>query len=97
MAASGVSDTGTTHNALLISTLFDSEGQMFVLSSQHIHTLLSPWLPQLAEPTGKLESLLDVGAGDGCVTEKLSPFFKSITATEVSRPMVYRLRSRGFR
>lgn len=41
--------------------------------------------------------LLDVGAAAGHVTSRLAPLFDDVTATDVSRPMVRRLRARGLR
>jgi SAM-dependent methyltransferase len=40
--------------------------------------------------------LLDVGAACGDVTASLAPLFDAITVTEVNRPMVRRLRRRGW-
>ena len=34
-----------------------------------------------------MDSYLDIGAGDGNVTAKIAPFFKNVTATEVSPAM----------
>ena len=43
------------------------------------------------------DSLLDVGAGEGRVTACLAPLFRgAVEATDVSRPMVWRLGRRGF-
>jgi SAM-dependent methyltransferase len=41
-------------------------------------------------------ALLDVGAGDGNVTEKLAWLFESVSVTEVSEPMIARLTERGY-
>lgn len=40
--------------------------------------------------------LLDVGAGDGEVTRQIAPLFTEVVATETSKPMVRRLRSKGY-
>ncbi len=40
--------------------------------------------------------LLDVGAGNGGVTERFAELFETVTAIETSRPMVRRLRRRGW-
>ena len=40
--------------------------------------------------------LLDVGAGDGGVTETLAPLFSRVETTETSRGMARRLRARGY-
>jgi SAM-dependent methyltransferase len=47
-------------------------------------------------PALRLGRLLDVGAGDGGVTAVLAAHFACVHATEVSAPMVARLRERGF-
>lgn len=44
----------------------------------------------------RAETLLDVGAGDGGLTQRLAPLFTSITTTETSKAMVRRLRRRGY-
>jgi len=41
-------------------------------------------------------SLLDIGAGDGNVTQNLAPLFRRVVTTEVSVPMCKRLRDRGW-
>ena len=43
-----------------------------------------------------LDSLLDIGAGDGNVTAKLAPLFKKVVVTELSTPMVRRLEGQGY-
>jgi len=53
-------------------------GSMFVFSPAQFQTLLgisSDW---------KRDSLLDLGAGDGKVTEMMAPHFHSVYATEIS-------------
>merc|ERR1719354_1179880 len=44
----------------------------------------------------KAQSLLDLGAGDGKVTEKILHHFKHKYATEQSPTMQWRLREKGF-
>jgi len=61
-------------------------GQMFVISTEQAKDLL-----QIKDRGG---SLLDVGAGDGGVTSRLSPLFSHVTCTEVSAPMCRRLKAR---
>lgn len=51
------------------------------------------WRRVLGDSIGRL---LDVGAGDGHVTETLAPLASSITAIETSRNMAKRLRKRGW-
>ncbi|VDP82182.1 unnamed protein product [Echinostoma caproni] len=63
---------------------------MFVLSSKQFASLLS------IEAGFQYESLLDLGAGDGMVTQKMAVFFHHVYVTEVSRPMCWRLREHGF-
>jgi 2-polyprenyl-3-methyl-5-hydroxy-6-metoxy-1,4-benzoquinol methylase len=55
----------------------------------------SQWAQLLAPYAGG--RLLDVGAAAGHVTSRLAPLFGDVTATDVSRPMVRRLRARGLR
>jgi SAM-dependent methyltransferase len=67
-------------------------GGMHCLSEGQALQLLRPGEPQCERGT-----LLDVGAGDGSVTAHLAPLFQRVFATEVSAPMLRRLRSRpGF-
>lgn len=54
----------------------------------------SHWRALLGETAGG--RLLDVGAAAGDVTRELAPLFDEVVATDVSRPMVERLRRRGF-
>jgi SAM-dependent methyltransferase len=63
---------------------------MFTLSREQVRVLL-PTIARLPDA-----SLLDVGAGDGGVTARMAPLFRSVTATEVSGPMCRRLRRRGY-
>ncbi|GLE02157.1 hypothetical protein PINS_up010995 [Pythium insidiosum] len=64
-------------------------GQMFVLSREQIKRLL-----QREERVGG--TLLDVGAGDGNVTESIASIVDHVRTTEVSAPMVANLNKRGF-
>lgn len=71
---------------------FDANGvldmyPMFVLGTEQ-------WRKLLGGPGGG--RLLDVGAGSGDVTARLAPLFDSVTTTEISSAMAYRLRRRGF-
>lgn len=65
-------------------------GQMFVLSKSQLRKLL-----QCKEPIDG--TLLDIGAGDGNITERLQTCVKNVITTEISRPMVARLKAHGFR
>lgn len=62
---------------------------MFVLSRAQIQRLL-----RREQRLGG--SLLDIGAGDGNVTESLAALVDTVTTTEVSGPMVKSLNQRGF-
>ena len=49
---------------------------MFVFSVQQFSQLINY---DQAYGGNKLESLLDLGAGDGAVTSKMAPFFKQVS------------------
>ncbi|MCU1393444.1 MAG: hypothetical protein JWM34_1872 [Ilumatobacteraceae bacterium] len=61
---------------------------LFMLSQPQWHQLLGPYAG------GRL---LDVGAAAGHVTSRLATLYDDVTATDVSRPMVRRLRALGLR
>lgn len=61
-------------------------GEMFVLSTTQARALMG----------GPFQRLLDVGAGDGAVTQQLAPLARDVICTEVSPPMAARLRERGW-
>ena len=64
---------------------------MFVLStSQVLQHLL------MAGAVLPLDTLLDIGAGDGHVTACFAPHFRRVFATEVCPIMVWRLQRRGY-
>lgn len=65
---------------------------MFLMSNDGWRSLLQESLPQDARG-----SLLDVGAGDGGLTQQLAPLFSEVTTTEASWAMARRLRRRGYR
>lgn len=46
--------------------------------------------------SGKWDSLIDLGAGDGATTSHISHLFKKVYATEISPPMRWALARRGF-
>jgi ubiquinone/menaquinone biosynthesis C-methylase UbiE len=83
-------------------------GQMFVFSQAMVQDLLfgergGAMAEAISSPPASsaqfkrtLGKLLDVGAGDGGVTEQFAPFFESVSATEVSAQMVKRLKERGY-
>lgn len=68
-------------------------GSMFVFSVQQFSTLIDF---DTSYNSIKMESLLDLGAGDGAVTEKMEPFFNKIYATEMSVAMQWRLKQKGY-
>ncbi|KAK3239686.1 hypothetical protein CYMTET_50401 [Cymbomonas tetramitiformis] len=65
-------------------------GSMFVMSSAQLSKLLGKDGVQATEGV-----LLDVGAGDGKVTEKFLPMFSDVVTTERSMPMVRRMKQSG--
>lgn len=67
-------------------------GGMHCLSTAQALQLLRPGQ---AAPEAR-GTLLDVGAGNGSVTAHLAPLFDRVFATEVSQPMLRRLRAAGF-
>lgn len=61
---------------------------MHLLTKQHVSALL----PGVSEGL----SLLDVGAGNGAITQVLAPSFERVQVTETSRVLRRRLAERGF-
>ncbi|CAD5235130.1 unnamed protein product [Bursaphelenchus xylophilus] len=78
--------TKTTINGIL------DRGKMFVFSSEQ----LGAFLGANANWNREDKAVLDLGAGDGHVTQKFSPYFKKIYVTEASSIMEYRLKQKGF-
>lgn len=74
---------------------FDANG---LLDMYPMHVLSTAQARRLLElDAGQtLPTLLDVGAGGGWVTDKLSPCFDSVVTTEASWAMRRRLRRRGY-
>lgn len=70
---------------------FLSRGSMFVFSSAQFQLLLR------VGPEWKAERLLDLGAGDGGVTQIMSPHFREVYATEVSTPMKWHLWRKNYK
>jgi SAM-dependent methyltransferase len=62
-------------------------GHMFLFSSQHLNCLFEG---------KKFEKLLDIGAGNGLITEKFKSFCAEISCTEVSSKMIDRLKEKQF-
>jgi len=76
-----------------------NRGSMFVLSRANAQRLLEPLVPLSASEISsdrRALRLLDIGAGDGGVTAKLDGIFKTISATEASKGMQWRLWRRGY-
>ncbi len=67
-------------------------GRMFVYSTPQFRTLLD-LKPHDESP---FTILLDIGAGDGSVTERMSSLFKKIYVTELSSAMQWRLSTYGY-
>lgn len=64
---------------------------MFVFSEEQFQQLLR------IGPEWKAERLLDLGAGDGGVTEVMGAHFSEVYATEVSLPMKWHLQRRNYK
>ncbi|MEQ2171907.1 hypothetical protein GOODEAATRI_015376 [Goodea atripinnis] len=69
---------------------FLGRGSMFVFSADQFQRLLR------IVPDWTAERLLDLGAGDGGVTEVMGVHFQQVYATEVSPPMKWHLQRRNF-
>ncbi|KAB5555383.1 hypothetical protein PHYPO_G00033410 [Pangasianodon hypophthalmus] len=70
---------------------FLGRGSMFVFSQDQFRKLLQ------ISPDWRGERLLDLGAGDGGVTEVMGSLFKEVYATEVSLPMRWQLQRKSYR
>ncbi|XP_071403629.1 protein-L-histidine N-pros-methyltransferase isoform X2 [Centroberyx affinis] len=66
-------------------------GSMFVFSAEQFQRLMH------IGPEWRAERLLDLGAGDGGVTEVMGAHFREVYATEVSAPMKWHLQRRNYR
>lgn len=76
-------------------------GGMFVLSRDNARRLIHGAMPPAEEPamgSGKerKRTLIDIGAGDGGVTKRMAWLFDSVSATEASYPMQWRLWKEGY-
>ncbi|XP_037547519.1 methyltransferase-like protein 9 [Nematolebias whitei] len=69
---------------------FLGRGAMFVFSTDQFRQLLR------IGPDWRAERLLDLGAGDGGVTEVMGVHFKQVYATEVSVPMRWHLQRKNY-
>lgn len=68
-----------------------NRGSMFVFSKEQFLKMTK------LEANTKLDSMLDLGAGDGKPTQSMSCFFTEIFTTEVSAPMRKSLGQKGFK
>mmetsp|Transcript_23870 Transcript_23870/g.42066 ORF Transcript_23870/g.42066 Transcript_23870/m.42066 type:complete len:304 (+) Transcript_23870:107-1018(+) len=67
-------------------------GKMFVLSMEQLLKLV----PSLGQDPREGRSLLDIGSGDGSITERFSSMFERVVTTETSTVMAGKLRARGW-
>ncbi|XP_067286853.1 methyltransferase-like protein 9 isoform X2 [Pseudorasbora parva] len=70
---------------------FLGRGSMFVFSKEQFRRLLQ------IEPEWKGQRMLDLGAGDGGVTEMMGCHFDEVYTTEVSTPMKWHLQRKNYR
>ncbi|XP_076854705.1 protein-L-histidine N-pros-methyltransferase isoform X2 [Brachyhypopomus gauderio] len=70
---------------------FLGRGSMFVFSGEQFRRLLK------ISPDWRGERLLDLGAGDGGVTDVMGSHFREVYATEVSPPMKWQLQRKNYR
>ncbi|XP_066521083.1 methyltransferase-like protein 9 isoform X2 [Hoplias malabaricus] len=70
---------------------FLGRGSMFVFSRNQFQSLLK------IETDWRGEKLLDLGAGDGGITDIMSSYFREIYVTEVSLPMKWQLQRKNYR
>ncbi|XP_030256704.1 protein-L-histidine N-pros-methyltransferase isoform X2 [Sparus aurata] len=70
---------------------FLGRGSMFVFSAEQFQQLLR------IGPEWRADRLLDLGAGDGGVTEVMRAHFREVYATEVSLPMKWHLQRRNYK
>ncbi len=67
-------------------------GRMFVYSTSQFKTLLDIE----SHEESPFTTLLDIGAGDGSVTNRMSSLFKNVYVTELSSTMQWRLSTYGY-
>lgn len=70
---------------------FLGRGSMFVFSPEQFQQLLR------IGPDWRAERLLDLGAGDGGVTQVMGSHFKEVYTTEVSPPMKWHLQRKNYK
>ncbi|CAF3421324.1 unnamed protein product [Rotaria sp. Silwood1] len=78
--------TRTSANGLI------GRGRMFVYSTRQFKALLDVE----SHEESSFNTLLDIGAGDGSVTERMSSLFKKVYVTELSPTMQWRLSTYGY-
>ncbi|CAG7833952.1 unnamed protein product [Allacma fusca] len=66
-------------------------GSMYVFSGTQFKQLID-----LSNDGLLLDSLLDVGAGDGSTTDRIKRYFNKVYVTEMSKPMKWSLANKGF-
>ncbi|KAK2191304.1 hypothetical protein NP493_54g00026 [Ridgeia piscesae] len=69
---------------------FLQRGSMFVFSKAQVESLLG------ISEKWKANKLLDLGAGDGMVTQQLAGHFSEVYTTEMSTTMTWRLQEKGY-
>ncbi|KAL4624583.1 methyltransferase-like protein 9 isoform X2, partial [Arapaima gigas] len=69
---------------------FLGRGSMFVFSGEQFRNLLQ------ITPDWQGDKLLDLGAGDGGVTEVMGTYFQEVYTTEVSTPMRWQLQKKNY-
>lgn len=65
-------------------------GSMFVFSRSQFRQLMD------VDETWRGDTLIDLGAGDGEVTQKMAPYFHNVYTTEASKTMLKRLKDKGY-
>ncbi|HZP11122.1 MAG TPA: methyltransferase [Nevskiaceae bacterium] len=77
--------------AMAFVNLYDANGWLSICQDRLLGT--EQWRRLLGKGGA---SLLDVGAGDGTITQALAALFDQVVTTELSAPMARRLRARGY-
>ena len=89
--------------SLTDANAYTNRGHMFVLSLDQLKQLVPFVNPPVTltvastDTSGTKElALLDIGAGDGGITERIAPGFGRIVTTETSAPMLKKLKRKGW-
>jgi len=77
--------------AMAFVNLYDANGWLSICQDRLLGT--EQWRQLLGDGGARL---LDVGAGDGTITQALAALFDQVVTTELSAPMARRLRARGY-